>query len=247
MKLGLAVVAIAGCASGGNGLQSDAAGGGGGDAKQWRDSQIEPGIDAPVVHPDAHPDARPLDARPLDAALPDACVPVTTELLGNPVFDLAPLGLDWVEVPIDPTVTPLITTDSGAQSAPNLAFLGGLQATDYGQSAVTDQLYQDVTVPANTTQLVITGYYFVATNETTTTTVYDTGTLGLIQTNGTPIEGVLALTNLTKTTAWTAFTHTFTANVSGQTVRVRMTSTNDITNATAFFFDTLSFKATHCP
>jgi len=47
--------------------------------------------------------------------------------------------------------------------------------------------------------------------------------------------------------AWQPFTHSFTANVSGQTVRLRFTSTNDVTLGTNFFFDTLSLKATHCP
>ena len=93
----------------------------------------------------------------------------------------------------------------------------------------------------------LTGYYVVGTNETGTT-VYDTGSVDLLQTNGTPIENVMSLNNATTTpAAWQAFSHTFTANVSGQTVRLRITSTNDITNATNFFFDTLSLKATHCP
>jgi hypothetical protein len=102
-------------------------------------------------------------------------------------------------------------------------------------------------VPAGTTHLVLTGYYAAGTMETSTTTVYDTGALDLIQTNGTPIEGVLALSNLTGAGTWTAFSHTFTASLAGQTVRLRMTSTNDYTNASNFFFDTFSLKATHCP
>ena len=79
------------------------------------------------------------------------------------------------------------------------------------------------------------------------TFVYDTGTVSLQQTNGTPIEGVLALDNTVTQTAWTPFTHTFAANVAGQTVRLNFTSTNDSTLASNFFFDTLSLKATHCP
>jgi hypothetical protein len=102
-------------------------------------------------------------------------------------------------------------------------------------------------VPANTTQLVLTGYYIVGTTETGTT-VYDRASVDLQQTNGTPIENVMSLNNTTTTpAAWQLFTHTFTANVSAQTVRLRFTSTNDITNVSNFFFDTLSLKATHCP
>jgi hypothetical protein len=99
-----------------------------------------------------------------------------------------------------------------------------------------------------TTQLVLTGYYEVRTGESATaTTVYDSGSLGLTQTNGTPIATALSVSNLTPTTAWTAINYTVPQNLSGQTVRVRMTSTNDFLNATSFYFDTLSLRATHCP
>jgi hypothetical protein len=189
----------------------------------------------------------------VDAAMPDApvdaCVPVTTELLVNPVFDLSPVGTGWTEVPIDP-LYPIITSDGtlAPQSAPYKAWMGGFTGEDEGTSSVTDVMYQDVLVPAGTTQLVLTGYYLVATEETTTTAVYDHASVDLTQTNGTPIENVMAPTNLTPTAAaWTAFSHTFTAGVAGQTVRLRFTSTNDVSNVTAFFFDTLSLKATHCP
>src|SRR5438105_87447 len=84
-------------------------------------------------------------------------------------------------------------------------------------------------VPAHTTQLVITGYYVVGTTENPNDAPYDTGALDLIQTNGTPIESVLSMSNLTITGAtWTQFSHTFTTIPSG-TVRLRLTSTNDVT------------------
>ena len=76
----------------------------------------------------------------------------------------------------------------------------------------------------------------------------DTGHVDLLQTNGTPIEAVLSLSNLTNTgSAWLLFTHNFATIPVGQTVRLRITSTNNQTLGTNFFFDTLSLKATHCP
>ena len=36
-------------------------------------------------------------------------------------------------------------------------------------------------------------------------------------------------------------------NLAGQTIRVRMTSTNDFFRATSFYFDTLSLRALRCP
>jgi hypothetical protein len=252
MRFALAAAVLAGCASGQGALPSDAPIGGGPDAKVYLDGSIEgtdapPHIDAAIdARPDAPPDAPPDAAVPVDAP-PDACVPITTELLQNPVFDLTPAGTMWQQVPIDPMYPPITSDGFAAQSAPYKAWMGGITGGDEGTASVTDQIYQDVAVPAGTTQLVLTGYYVVGTAETVTT-VNDTGSVDLLQTNGTPIENVMSLSNLTPTAAaWQPFSHTFTANVSGQTVRLRFTSTNSVDNVTNFFFDTLSLKATHCP
>lgn len=201
----------------------------------------------PDARPDAPPDAPP--AVPPDAAMPDAyvCQVMTMQLLQNPAFDLAPAGTGWVQQPIDPSVT-IVTDYDGAveQSAPYKAWLGGAAGEDLGKTSITDMLYQDVVVPAGTTQLRLTGYYWVATNETTTTAAYDTAQLALVETNATPIETVLSLSNLTTTSTWTAIDKTFTMPQAGKTVRLRFTSTNDITLHTNFFFDTLALTATYC-
>jgi hypothetical protein len=110
-------------------------------------------------------------------------------------------------------------------------------------------MYQDVAVPADTTKVVLTGYYNVNTFETDDIP-FDTASVGLIQTNGTPIETALSVDNTTNpdnNTPYIAFSHTFAANVAGQTVRLRFTTTNDDINYTNFFFDTLALTATHCP
>jgi hypothetical protein len=258
MRFALAAAVLAGCASGEGARPSDAPFGGD-DAKIYLDganefSDAPPHIDAaidarPDAAPDARPDARPdapVDARVIDAP-PDACVPITTELLANPVFDLSPAGTMWQQVPIDASYPPITSDGFAAQTAPYKAWMGGFTGEDEGTSSVTDQVYQDVTVPANTTQLVLTGYYVVGTAETDAG-LYDTGSVDLLHTNGSPIENVMSLNNNTTTPAsWQPFSHTFTTNVAGQTVRLRFTSTNDVTNVTNFFFDTLSLKATHCP
>ena len=189
----LLAASLVGCASGSAAQTQDAPLGGGDDAKVWLDGNIEGTPDAPVdaaPHIDARPDAPP-DARPIDAP-PDACVPQTTELLLNPVFDLSPAGIDWTQVPIDPAYPPITRTMQGgfaAQTAPYKAWMGGIVPAQMGQVECTDVVYQDVVVPAGTTQLVLTGYYVVGTNETTTAS-YDTGVVDLLQTNGTPIENV---------------------------------------------------------
>jgi hypothetical protein len=223
----MAMLVLGACARGGIGVADD-----------------EPGTDAKIPKDaaiDARPDARP-DAPP--DAPPDACIPVTTQLLQNPVFDLTPMGMGWTEQLIQ-SGYPLITAQDGVpeHTAPYKAWLGGFTG-----NGVTDVLYQDVAIPPLTTQLVLTGYYDVRTNESSGSTVYDSASMSLTQTNGTPIVTMLSMSNLTPRSAWTLFTHTFAQNLSGQTVRLRLTSSNDTSYTSSFYFDTFSLMATHgCP
>lgn len=239
MRVALTAVVLAGCASARTGNeQVDASQGV--DAKVW--------LDAPAQMPDARPDAQPVT--PTDAPTPpDAyqCQVMTRQLLTNPVFDLTPIGMGWVQQNIDNNY-PIITGDGNGttlglaeHSAPYDAWMGGI----VGSPTATDVLYQDVTVPANTTQLRFTATYEVRTGETGSS-VYDTGQVALTQTNGTPIETIRSLSNTTPTTAWTAINYTVVANLSNQTVRLRFTSSNDFSNETSFYFDTLALTATYC-
>jgi hypothetical protein len=250
MKRALYAVVLAGCASGSTPLAQQDAPPGGIDAKVFLDAPIDGRVDAAIdaaPHIDARIDA-PVDAAPhIDAPI-DACVPMTTELLANPAFDLPPVGTGWTEVLIDPAGPIIGNAGFAAQTAPYKAWMGGYAGQDESTSSVTDQLYQDFIVPAGTTQLVLTGYYAIGTTEDPNDAVYDTESFDLIQTNGTPIENIQSVSNLTITgNAWVAFSHTFTSIPAGQTVRLRITSTNDIINASSFLYDTLSLKATHCP
>lgn len=236
MKYGVLFLAVAGCASGSSALGQD-------------DASITP-VDAPKGV-----DAKPIDTPPpIDApadAAPDAppdafvCTPVTTQLLANPVFDLTPQGTGWTQTPIDPTYPPITDQDGPVEhSAPYKVWLGGIEAT---VGNVTDIVYQDVVVPANTTQLVLTGYYIVGTQETSTTTAYDTASLAITQTDGTQIAAVNSFSNLTTVGTWTAINFTVPQNLSGQTIRLRMTSSNDDSFVSNFFFDSFALNATHCP
>ncbi len=219
----LAMLALGACARGGS--VSD-------------DEGPASGADAAVA--DASPDAPLPDSPPPPS---DACVPMTTQVLANPALDLTPMGTNWAQQLIDSNA-PLITSQDGVteHSPPYKAWLGG-----FNGNGVTDVLHQDVAIPAMTSQLVLTGFYQVRTEESGST-VYDTGSVALTQTSGTPIETVLAVSNATPKSTWTAFAHTFTQNVSGQTVRLRFTSSSDTSRRTHFFFDTLALTATHgCP
>ena len=246
MQRVLALVAVAGCASGTSSLTHDAAvvDAAKTDAAADATKFDGPLIDGPLL--DAPVDAM-LDAPMLDAP-PDACVPTNAELLVNPALDLSPAGSGWMQTLIDPAL-PLVTGDGNLaeHSAPFKAWLGGI-VSDGFPATETDVLFQDVVVPATTTQLVLTAFYEVRSGEDPAeTAVFDTAAIDVTRPNGTPIVTVRALSNLTPTTAWTMVTHTFAPNLAGQTIRVRMTSTNDFFRPTSFYFDTLSLRALHCP
>lgn len=173
---------------------------------------------------------------------PPACTQMTVNLLQNANFDATPLATMWTETRFG---TELIVRTDGfaAQSGTTKAWLGGVIGS-IGAPA-TDALHQDVAIPASATGISITGYYHVITGETGTT-VYDRGNVDLATTAGTTIEAIAAFDNAHTTTGWTAFDKTFTQNIAGMTVRVKMSSSNDFSAATAFYFDTLALNATVC-
>ncbi len=185
------------------------------------------------------PETTTNDASP-DA--PPQCTPMTVNLLQNANFDATPLATMWTETRFG---TELIVRTDGfaAHSGTTKAWLGGVLGS-IGTPA-TDALHQDIAIPASATGISITGYYHVITGETGTT-VYDRGYVDLVTTGGTTIEAITTLDNAHATTAWTPFNKTFTQNVAGMTVRVKMSSNNDFTNATSFYFDTLALNATVC-
>lgn len=200
------------------------------------------GTEQPNTNIDAPEGTVTLDAAP-DAPLP--CTEVMTELLKNPTFDGTPMGSMWMQTPIS-AMYPLIT-DQGQtgtsgiteQSAPYDAWLGGL--------AGTDVLWQDITIPGRTKQIALSGFYEVRTGETVATAV-DTGSLAFTDMANAPIATIQALDNTKKTTTWTTVNYAVTnaPMYSGMTIRLRMTSTNNGTLFTSFWWDTLSIKATHC-
>lgn len=229
----VALALVAGCASAGSASeQPDAGGGGGPDAARQPDAGV--GVDASV---DAST-VTPVDAPPGTDA-PPGCTPMTTQLLVNPAFDGTPLGTGWTEVPID-AAAPLITGDSSLiQSSPNVAWLGGFESSS-STTKVTDRLSQQVTIPAGTTQLVLTGHFQVKTSEW----LANWDDTAAIELQG---QTALSLHEGSATTAWKAFSYTFTPTHAGQTVTLRLSSSNDDTYVTSFFFDSLALTATYCP
>ncbi len=195
-------------------------------------------VDAAVPRTDA---SQLVDA---SVTAPDsgACTTVTRNLLTNGNYEggIAP----WVEQRIDAGY-PLVTNSAGptgAQSGTYRAWLAGVATTPASNK---DSLYQEVAIPATTTTLVLKGYFEVRSEETTTP-VYDRATVELMSTTNTQLQLLRSLDDNGKTTAWQALNVPITANVKGQTVRLKLSTASDATQATSFLFDTLSLEATHC-
>lgn len=209
------------------------------------------GTEQPSTGADAGIDGATIDARP-DA--PEPCNEIVTELLKNPAFDAEPMGAMWSEQRISPTLA-LVTGDGQTggplggiteQSAPYDAWLGGAQGTDV--------LWQDFTVPARTRLLALSGFYEVRSSDSTTA-VIDTAVMSFVTTADANIATAQSLDNTKRTTTWTTVNYAVSnaEMLSGTTVRLKMTSTNNALinpttgqGATSFYWDTMSIKATHC-
>lgn len=173
-----------------------------------------------------------------------ACTVQTKNLLANGNFDAG--GTGWTVAPIA-TGDPLINTQAGdggmvaAQTPTYRAWMGGIVQP----APNTDSMYQDVLIPASTTMLVFNGFFEIRSDEPDGT-IFDRATVELTSPGGTAIETIKMLDDNQKTTQWTMFTKTIAANVAGQTVRLKFSTTSDDSFATGFFFDTVSLDATGC-
>ena len=175
-----------------------------------------------------------------------ACTVQTKNVLANGDFDAG--GTGWTVSPIL-TGDPIINTQAtdagpvGAQSPTYRAWMGGVTAG--AGATVSDSMYQDVLIPASTTMLVFNGFFEIRSDEPDGT-IFDRATVELTSPGGTAIETIKMLDDNQKTTQWTMFTKTIAADVAGQTVRLKFSTTSDDSFATGFFFDTVSLDATGC-
>jgi hypothetical protein len=197
----------------------------------------------PNENPDAPAaiDAPRIDAPGMQIDAPTQCTMVTSNLLINPAFEMTTTG--WMETRIGGEAIVRADGPVAAHTPTLKAWMGGVLG-DIGAPA-SDALWQDVMIPTSTTMLVVTGMYDVRTAETGGT-AFDTGSLAIVTTANAPIESVIALSNLTPKTTWTAIDHPVTATVAGMTIRLRLTSSNDFTAGSSFYFDSLGLMATFC-
>jgi hypothetical protein len=134
-------------------------------------------------------------SNPLDAGGCDVI-----QLLTNEDLDLGP-GVGWVEdgagfpiilSPTDPTYPLPITPHSGA-------FAGWMGGVD----SATRALYQDVLVPAGTTELTVSGYRLIATEEISG--VWDVWTASIRNEANVVLETLGSFSNADENPIWILF------------------------------------------
>lgn len=183
--------------------------------------------------------------------LPDAggCTPgapTGPNLLANGDFDLGP-GAMWGERSGDSRdIVALASSLVGFSPAPSgeyVAQLGGYSPG--GGGFALDVLYQDVTVPAGSAGLTISGKIRIRTNESFGGN--DTVALDIASTTGDSIESLRTWTDTTdENDDFEDFTAKSTKNYSGQTVRIRWTGKLSGSNTTWFVFNNLEVFAGRC-
>lgn len=234
----LGLAALAGCAEAGGppgsggGADSGAAGGDGG------------APDAPAASdPDARvPDATPVpDADPPDADPPDAEPPCTVQdlaLLTNAGFDLGATGWNQSSSGGFSLIEPSTNLPIVPHTPDYAAWLGGY---DSG----SDELWQTVIVPPDATAFRFTGYRIIGTEEAPGIP-YDHLYLRIKSSTGVLLEELAHFTNVDSVASWTSFDYTAGSSYAGQTVRISLQATTDITLNTNFFIDTLGVAVTVC-
>lgn len=139
------------------------------------------------------------------------------ELLSNADFD-AGLGGGWVEIragypivlsPTDPTHPLPITPQSGNYAA----WMGGV-------NNATRALYQDLTAPADSSAMSVTGYRYITTKETSG--IWDQWTATIRDTSDTVLESLGTFSNADATAGWVLFSYAPVSNFAGQTIRLHL-------------------------
>jgi len=154
-----------------------------------------------------------------------------SQLLGNPGFETG-TAAPWTATAgvIDNSASP------AARSGSWKAWLDG-----YG-SAHTDDLYQQVTIPAAACSATFSFWLQITTAETTTTTAYDTLTVTVRNTAGTVLGTLATYSNLNRS-GWTQRSFDL-SPWKGQTVRLQLRGVEDGSLQTSFLVDDAAVNVT---
>jgi Bacterial Ig domain len=155
---------------------------------------------------------------------------VATELVKNGGFESS--TTNWT------ATSGVITNDSGeaAHAGTYKAWLDG-----YG-TATTDTVTQSVAIPASATTATLSFWLHVDTDETTTTTVYDTLTVQLQNSSGAVLTTLATYSNLNNNTGYAQKSFDVSA-YNGQTVKIYFKGVEDSLDQTSFVIDDVSLLA----
>lgn len=118
------------------------------------------------------------------------------------------------------------------------AFGGSRYARLGNGDSVTEYIYQDIAVPADVTQAYLQFGYYVTTQETTTTEVYDTMAVEIRRpSNDTLLRTVLTLSNLSASDRFKMSRNYDVSEYIGQSIRLRFYVVNDSSLTTYFRLD----------
>ncbi len=170
-------------------------------------------------------------------------VPVTqTQLLLNPGFELGANGNWTIATSSTHTVIGTATVPVAPHGGTYDASLCSYNGTYYNKA--TDSIRQTVTIPSTATAATLDFWYYITTQETTTTSANDKLTVTVENTSGTVLGTLLTLSNLNKTTAWTQRTGLNLLTWKGQTVVIRFKGTTNTKYGTAFLLDDAALNVT---
>jgi aqualysin 1 len=160
---------------------------------------------------------------------PTSCA-ITEQLLLNPGFESG--IVNWTA----PTGV-IANSSSTARTGSWRALLGGKGVT------TTHNLYQQITVPATACSASFKFWLKITTSETTTTTQYDKLAVEVQSSSGTVLGTLATYSNLNKGTTFVERTFDLSA-YKGQTIRLNLRATEDVSLQTSFFVDDTSVTIT---
>ena len=166
-----------------------------------------------------------------------------SNLLSNANFDSGPGYPPWYEYSyLDYDL--IMSTGllpSSILPIPSGSYAVWLGGDDYSD----DYIYQDVAIPADATALALRGYLWIFTEETTTVSTWDDLYIELRNPATNALLETLALrSNLDAAEAWVYFSWPAASAYAGQSVRLYIHSTTDVSNISNFHFDSLELDVT---
>jgi phosphodiesterase/alkaline phosphatase D-like protein len=157
----------------------------------------------------------------------------SSQLLANPGFENGN-GVGWITTSgvIDNRPSPY-----PARTGSWKAWLNGYGTTH------TDYAYQQITIPSNACSATLTFWLWIDSAETTTTTVYDTLQVQILDSSGNLLATLATYSNLNETSGYVQRSFNL-IGYKGQTIRIRFYGTEDFVYQTSFLIDDVAVIVT---